>query len=84
MDYGSPQLRWYSCHGCGWEHLYDHARNMCSTPGCVGALHVHSDADGEKPKRLLMHNGGCGNQNAIHPAGVYEGTAECGCQESVT
>lgn len=75
----SRRFRWYSCHGCGWEGLLDEVRNQCGTPGCYGALHIHSNADGELPKRLPRHANSCSNQNAIHPAGAYEGVAECGC-----
>jgi hypothetical protein len=75
----SYQFRWYSCHGCGWEGLMDEARNQCGTPGCQGALHIHSNVDGELPKRLPKHANSCGNQNPIHPAGAYDGVEECGC-----
>jgi hypothetical protein len=29
-----------------------------------------------------QHSGGCGNQNAIHPMGKFDGAAECSCQRT--
>jgi hypothetical protein len=53
---GIATLRWYVCHGCGWEALVsDGVRPSwgCGNPDCLKpAIHVHSDLDGEKPKTL--------------------------------
>lgn len=52
---GVPTLRWYRCHGCGWEHILDGAYHVtaCGNPDCQDpCLHIHSDLDGEKPLTL--------------------------------
>lgn len=28
----------------------------------------------------MIHSGGCSNQNVVHPDGMFNGAAECGCQ----
>lgn len=75
------KLYWYVCHSCGWEALTsDGVRNSrgCGNPECwTSDLHVHSNADGELPKRLPKHHSGCGNQNAAHPEGAYGGAEDC-------
>jgi len=47
---GVPTLRWYKCHGCGWEHEYVAMAGVCGN--CGGRLSIHSDLDGEKPTTL--------------------------------
>jgi hypothetical protein len=70
--------RWYVCHDCGWEHQMCAMYQQCGD--CrSGNLHIHSNIDGELPKRLPRHSSGCSNQNVIDPAGAYRGAEECGC-----
>ena len=75
MEYFS----WLRCSNCGWEHLQAAMVNCCGDCGIFDSLHIISNRDGELPKRLPRHANSCGNQNAIHPAGAYEGVEECGC-----
>jgi hypothetical protein len=70
---------WLRCNLCGWEHLQTAMVNQCADCGADDSLHVISNRDGELPKRLPKHANSCGNQNAIHPAGAYQGVEECGC-----
>lgn len=55
----APRLRWYRCHGCGWEAwVKDGVRNSagCGNPECHHpCLHVHSNADGEQPNTLAPY-----------------------------
>lgn len=44
--------RWFACHKCGFEHEFDGVAFGPKCPDCGENLHVHSDLDGEKPKRL--------------------------------
>lgn len=50
-----PTLRWYLCHGCGWEHRVDGAYHVsaCGNPECQEpCLHIHNNSDGELPRTL--------------------------------
>lgn len=73
---------WLRCSECGWEHLQAAMGNQCVDCGKSDTLHVISNRDGELPKRLPRHANSCSNQNAIHPAGAYEGVEECGCRRA--
>lgn len=58
QDRVRPRLSWYVCHNCGWEAwVADSGRTSlgygnekCYHPD----LHIHSNADGEMPKRLQV------------------------------
>lgn len=56
--YVRATVRWYVCHGCGWEAwISDGVRNSagCGNPECYTPdVHIHSNADGEQPKKLLV------------------------------
>lgn len=39
------------------------------------------DADALAAAGAPTHHPGCGNQNAVHPLGKYDGVEECGCRE---
>jgi hypothetical protein len=48
----SESRRWFACHKCGFEHEFDGVgmKPVCSD--CGAWLNLHTDADGELPKRL--------------------------------
>lgn len=57
------RFSWYACHTCGWEApLSDGVRNVrgCENLACIRpVLHVHSNADGELPKKIAHPNPAC-------------------------
>jgi hypothetical protein len=44
-------------------------------------MDINREAALKQPRR--RHANWCGNQNAIHPEGAYEGVEECGCDRRV-
>lgn len=44
--------RWLACHDCGFEHEFDGVGMAPKCPDCGAWLNIHSDIDGEQPKRL--------------------------------
>lgn len=47
--------RWFACHKCGFEHEFDGVGLPSACPDCSAWLNIHSDVDGEQPKRLPCH-----------------------------
>lgn len=46
--------RWLACHKCGYEHEFEEIGMKPNCPECGERLHIHSNLDGEQPKRLPL------------------------------
>lgn len=57
------RFAWLLCHACGWEHRIAAMVNQCPQCGQGRTIHIHSNADGERPKILAME---CDANDPVH------------------